>query len=116
MDSFPPAHLLNLSTLAQSCTETYQNFVVNKVNASCLRMAVWSGDYPWHRHPNSDELFMVVEGELMIDFHDRETVTLHPLDVFTIPAGVIHRTRAAVRTVNLCFEEIAAETEFVDEK
>ena len=39
---------------------------------------------------------------------------LGPWQAVTIPAGTIHRTRAIGRTVNLCFEELAADTVFVD--
>ncbi|WP_126557796.1 cupin domain-containing protein [Dictyobacter kobayashii] len=103
----------NIDELAAQVTEQYQNFVVNEVNDSCLRLAVFTGEYPWHRHPDADELFMVLEGELFIDFEERETVALRPHDIFTVPAGVIHRTRAEQRTVNLCFERAAATTEFI---
>ena len=104
---------INLLVLCQDITDQHKNFVVNTVNTSCLRLAVFTGEYPWHFHPASDELFMVLEGELFIDLLDRETVVLKPNEIFTIPAGVIHRTRALQRTVNLCFEQSEATTEFV---
>ncbi len=104
---------INLKELSQQMTERYQNFVVNEVNESCLRLAVFTGEYPWHHHPDADELFLVLEGELIIDLKDRESVILHPNDIFTIPAGVIHRTRSSQRTVNLCFEHTQANTEFI---
>jgi mannose-6-phosphate isomerase-like protein (cupin superfamily) len=111
-----PMQKTNLATLSQNITEQYKNFVVNTVNDSCLRLAVMTGEYPWHFHPASDELFMVLEGELFIDFQDRETVALKPNDIFTIPAGVIHRTRATQRTVNICFEQNDAATEFLEDR
>ncbi|MBO0794039.1 MAG: cupin domain-containing protein [Ktedonobacteraceae bacterium] len=74
-----------------------------------------TGTYPWHRHPDADELFLVLEGELIIEFQDHEAVTLQPSEILTIPAGVIHRTRALHRTVNLCFEHTQATTEFLSE-
>ena len=113
MDIMSPLQRINLGELSQGLVERYQNFVVNEVNESCVRLAVFTGEYPWHRHPESAELFLVLEGELVIDFRDRESVSLHVNDLFTIPAGVIHRTRAPQRTVNLCFEHTDATTEFV---
>jgi mannose-6-phosphate isomerase-like protein (cupin superfamily) len=77
-------------------------------------MAVFEGEYPWHVHPGSDELFLVLEGRLEIDFADRPGVVLGPGDAVTVPAGAVHRTRARERTVNLCFEHLAAETVFVE--
>jgi mannose-6-phosphate isomerase-like protein (cupin superfamily) len=74
-----------------------------------------TGAYPWHRHPEADELFLVLEGKLIIEFKEHEAVMLQPFEIFTIPAGVIHRTRALQRTVNLCFEHTEAATEFINE-
>jgi mannose-6-phosphate isomerase-like protein (cupin superfamily) len=116
MDTLKQLQKANLLTLSQAITEQHQNFVVNTVNTSCLRLAVFTGEYPWHVHPTSDELFMVVEGELFIDVRNGETVALKPNEIFTIPAGVIHRTRALQRTVNLCFEDSAATTEFLKDQ
>lgn len=107
--------LINLQAISQEIQDQYQNFVVSEVNESCLRLAVFTGEYEWHYHPQSDELFIVLEGELLIDFKDRETVSLLPHDMITIPAGVVHRTRSLVRTVNLCFEHTDADTVFVQE-
>jgi len=85
------------------------NLSVSEVNDHCMRIAVLEGDYVWHFHPGSDELFVVLEGELLIDFQDRPTEVLKANDSLLIPKGVIHRTRAEVRSVNLCIEKTNAE-------
>lgn len=105
---------INLLEITKNITENHKNFVVSNVNNHCLRIAVFTGEYDWHFHSNSDELFMVLEGELLIDFQDRETITLKPNDTLLIPAGTIHRTRALKRTVNLCFENLEADTVIVE--
>ncbi|SRR5579884_1226960 len=115
METLPSFQRINLKELSQRITEDYQNFIVNEVNESCLHLAVMNGTYPWHRHPDAEELFLVLEGELIIEFKDHEAVALQPYEIFTIPAGIIHRTRAVQRTVNLCFEPTKATTEFIDE-
>jgi mannose-6-phosphate isomerase-like protein (cupin superfamily) len=115
MRDFDQLEVINLDKLKNEIQETYKNFVINKVNDSCLRMAVFTGEYPWHFHASSDEMFMVLEGELVIDFKDRKTVNLKPHEIITIPAGVIHRTRSNLRTVNLCFELLEEDTTFVNE-
>ena len=114
MDHTGQLQPINLIELHQSIQDQYKNFIVSTANESCLRMAVFSGEYPWHRHPTADELFLVLEGELIIDFQDRDSVTLTPIMIFTVPAGVIHRTRAKQRTVNLCFEQTTATTELLE--
>ncbi|CAG9611414.1 hypothetical protein BACCIP111899_00585 [Bacillus rhizoplanae] len=105
---------INLLEMTRNITEQHKNFVVSNVNNHCLRIAVFTGEYDWHFHSNSDELFMVLEGELLIDFQDRETIALKPNDTLCIPAGTIHRTRALERTVNLCFEDVDADTVIVE--
>ncbi|MEY9095476.1 cupin domain-containing protein [Paenibacillus sp. RC84] len=105
----------NLLELTRDIQERHVNFAVSDVNSHVLRIAVMTGNYRWHFHPDSDELFMVLEGELFIDFEDGTTASLKANDTLTIPAGTVHRTRAEVRTVNLCFEAKEAETVFVDE-
>ncbi|MDC2863039.1 cupin domain-containing protein [Bacillus sp. BP-3] len=104
----------NLLEITKHITENHKNFVVSNVNNHCLRIAVFTGEYEWHFHSNSDELFMVVEGELLVDFQNQETIALKPNDTLLIPAGTIHRTRALKRTVNLCFEDLEADTVIVE--
>ncbi|MBK7963385.1 MAG: cupin domain-containing protein [Bdellovibrionales bacterium] len=69
--------------------------------------------FDWHHHPNSDELFLVLEGCLKVEFQDQASVKLFPGDIFTVPAKMIHRTIAKTRTVNLCFELTQGETVFL---
>jgi len=104
----------NLLALSQPVKEQRKNWLLDEVNENCLRMAVMTGEFPWHHHPGSAELFIVLEGRLHIDLADGITVTLDPFDMYTVPAGIVHRTRADVRTVNLCFEHSQADTVFVE--
>jgi mannose-6-phosphate isomerase-like protein (cupin superfamily) len=111
---YPALHVANLNDEGKKVTGAYRNMVINRVNGSCLRLAIFEGDYRWHYHPSSDELFIVVEGCLAIDLEDGRELRLHPWDSVTVPARTVHRTRAIGRTINVCFEEMAAETVFVD--
>src|SRR5262245_45400417 len=111
---FPALQVVDLAAEAAAVTEPYRNQVISQVNGSCLRLAVFNDVFRWHHHPASDELFLVVEGMLAIDLADGTELRLGPWQAVTIPAGTIHRTRAIGRTVNLCFEELAADTVFVD--
>jgi mannose-6-phosphate isomerase-like protein (cupin superfamily) len=108
-------HVVDLETEGAKVTDSYRNMVINRVNDSCLRLAVFDGEYRWHYHPKSDELFIVIEGCLAIDLEGGREFRLHPLQSVVIPAMTVHRTRAIGRTVNLCFEELAAETVFVEQ-
>lgn len=109
----PPLTVVDIAAEASAVTEAYRNQVLSRVNASCLRLAVIDGDYPWHKHPHSDELFLVVEGCLEIELSDGRILRLAPWQSVVIPAGEAHRTRGIGRTVNLCFEDLAADTVFL---
>ena len=110
----PALTVVDVVAEAAAITEDYRNLVLSKVNASCLRLAVMSGEYPWHKHSRSDELFLVVEGCLEIELGSGRVLRLGPWQSVVVPAGEIHRTRGLGRTVNLCFEDLAADTVFLD--
>ena len=111
---YPSLQVIDLEKEAAAVTEDYRNQVLNRVNDNCLRLAVFEGKYRWHVHPASDELFVVLEGAIMIEFKDRPAIRIGPLQAATVPAGVVHRTIGVGRTVNLCFEKVQAETVFLD--
>ena len=52
------------------------------------------GDFVWHSHEDTDETFLVIEGELHIDFRDGR-VTLRPGEMFVVPKGKEHKPFAA---------------------
>lgn len=111
---YPALQVINLQEEGAKVAAPYRNMVINRVNSNCLRLAVFEGEYRWHYHPQSDELFIVVEGCLAIDLEGERELRLHPWESVTVPAMTVHRTRAIGRTVNLCFEESGAETVFVE--
>jgi mannose-6-phosphate isomerase-like protein (cupin superfamily) len=80
------------------------NQTVTTVNDAVVRLGVIKGDFHWHKHDDQDEFFLVLEGRLLIDLEDRDTVTLDPHQGYTVPRGVVHRTRAPERTAILMVE------------
>jgi len=84
--------------------EPWFNQTLTSVNDAVIRLGVIHGDFHWHKHDVEDEFFLVLSGQLLIDLEDRETVVLDPHQGFTVPAGVVHRTRAPVRTAILMVE------------
>ena len=84
--------------------EPWFNQTLTTVNDSVIRLGIIEGDFHWHKHDVEDEFFLVLSGQLLIDLEDRETVVLDPHQGFTVPAGVVHRTRAPVRTAILMVE------------
>ena len=104
--------LMNPLGLSKAITDKYRNVVLCEVNDHEVRMSVMTEQFPWHRHPDSDETFLGVDGELIVEFPDRQVV-VRPGELVTVPAGSVHRTRpAGERSVNLTFERRGAATLF----
>lgn len=111
---YPALTVVDIRTEQAAITESYSNHVLVDVNADCMRLAVFEGEYRWHQHPDSDELFLVVAGTLQIDLASGNRLDLTEWQSVVIPAGTVHRTRAIGRTVNLTCEKNGAQTVFVE--
>ena len=95
--------LIDVPAIVKANQHKWFNQTLTKVNDSVVRVAIIEGEYHWHKHDNDDEFFFVLEGQLLIDLEDK-TIALNPWEGFTIPKGVVHRTRALVKTVMLMVE------------
>jgi mannose-6-phosphate isomerase-like protein (cupin superfamily) len=95
--------LIDVPGLVAECEEQWFNQTLCKVNDSVVRLGILHGEFHWHKHDEEDEFFFVLKGEFLIDLEDR-TVALGIHQGFTIPKGVIHRTRAPEPTVVLMVE------------
>ena len=100
---FAPLSLIDVGAVA-AAHEPWTNRTLTTVNDSVVRLGIIEGEFHWHHHDAEDEFFLVLEGELLIDLADRDTVVLGPHQGFTVPRGVEHRTRAPRRTVILMVE------------
>jgi mannose-6-phosphate isomerase-like protein (cupin superfamily) len=95
--------LIDVDKIRQSVEDDWFNQTLCEVNDCVVRLGVVQGEFHWHKHDNEDEFFFVVDGRLIIDLEDR-SIELRPNQGFTIPKGVVHRTRAPVRTAMLMVE------------
>jgi mannose-6-phosphate isomerase-like protein (cupin superfamily) len=84
--------------------EPWFNQTLTTVNDAVVRLGLLEGDFHWHKHDADDEFFLVLEGQLLIDLQDRDTIVLGPHQGYTVPRGVLHRTRAPQRTAILMVE------------
>jgi mannose-6-phosphate isomerase-like protein (cupin superfamily) len=75
-------------------SEQYQPKVIARMNDYEFKLARVEGDFVWHSHPETDETFLVLEGELTIDFRDGR-VTLKAGEMFVVPRGREHKPSAA---------------------
>jgi mannose-6-phosphate isomerase-like protein (cupin superfamily) len=100
---FNPLELIDVNKLQAQVNEEWFNQTLCEVNDSVVRLGVVKGEFHWHKHDNEDEFFYVVSGKLIIDLEDR-SLELFSQQGFTVPKGVVHRTRAPERTVILMIE------------
>ncbi|HEY4015232.1 MAG TPA: cupin domain-containing protein [Polyangiaceae bacterium] len=80
------------------------NQTLTRVNDSVVRLGILQGEYHWHKHDHEDECFIVLEGELLLDIEGKDTVKLGRHLGYTVPKGVVHRTRAPSKTIVLMVE------------
>jgi mannose-6-phosphate isomerase-like protein (cupin superfamily) len=102
-DKFGHLALIDIDAEA-AAHEPWFNQTLTAVNDSVIRLGVIQGDFHWHKHDDTDEFFMVLDGELVIDLEERESVRLSRHQSYTVPRTVMHRTSAPVRTVILMVE------------
>jgi mannose-6-phosphate isomerase-like protein (cupin superfamily) len=99
------ADAVSIPAALASITEQWQPHRLTTVNDHDVKVARIQGEFVWHAHPDTDELFMVVSGELIVQLRDRDVV-LGPNEIFVIPAGVEHCPKADVVTEVLMFEKV----------
>ena len=100
---YQPLELVDVQALVDACTDRWYNQTLTRVNDAVVRLGVLQGEYHWHKHDNEDEFFYVVDGRFLIDLEER-SVELLPRQGFTVPRGVVHRTRAPERSIVLMVE------------
>jgi mannose-6-phosphate isomerase-like protein (cupin superfamily) len=77
--------------------------VVAELNDYQFKIVKIQGDFIWHDHADTDEAFVVLEGELRLDFRDG-FVTVGPGELYVVPKGVEHKPSAASEVKMLLIE------------
>jgi len=97
------ADVINLAEKLAKISEHWSPRVVAEMNDYQLKLVKFQGEFVWHAHKDTDEVFLVIDGEMEIGFRDR-TVTLKAGELFVVPKGVEHITRAATECHALLIE------------
>jgi mannose-6-phosphate isomerase-like protein (cupin superfamily) len=81
---------INLAAKLSEFTEHWQPRTVAEFNGHDVMVVKTEGEFVWHKHDETDDLFLVLRGELVIELRDG-SVTLRAGDLFVVPKGVEHR-------------------------
>ncbi len=101
---YGPLEVIEGGKLADECGKPWWNQSLARVNDAVARIGVFHGEFHWHKHDAEDELFWVIDGKLLLDIEGQGTFELLPRQAMMVPKGVVHRTRAEVRTTVLMVE------------
>ncbi len=81
---------VNLEQKFSKFSEFWHPYIVAELNDNHVKIAKLKGELVWHKHDHEDELFIVLEGTLMMDFRDK-TVATKPGEILIVPKGVEHK-------------------------
>jgi mannose-6-phosphate isomerase-like protein (cupin superfamily) len=97
---------VNLAEKLSLFQETWTPKIVGALNGQEVKLAHLSGEFVWHSHDDEDEMFLVLEGSLIMKFRDRE-VPLAKGEMLVVPRGVEHNPYAPDGASVLLFEPSA---------
>lgn len=95
---------VNLQEALAALPGPWQPQTVATVNEAAVRVAKLQGAFVWHAHPEEDELFLVLSGQLRMQLREQEALVLNPGECVVIPRGVEHCPEADEETHVLLFE------------
>ncbi|MEM6705816.1 MAG: cupin domain-containing protein [Acidobacteriota bacterium] len=98
---------ISLSQKLDLFQETWTPKIVGELNQQHVKLAKLAGPFEWHHHEGEDELFLVLEGRLLMELRDEQverTEELDPGDMLIVPKGVEHRPVADPTASVLLFE------------
>jgi mannose-6-phosphate isomerase-like protein (cupin superfamily) len=85
---------VNLASKLAQFQDHWRPRTVARLNEYDIMLVKVKGEFVWHKHDDTDDFFLVLEGTVEIRLRDR-TVTLSPGELFVVPRGVEHQPYAA---------------------
>lgn len=84
---------INIEQKLSLFTEHWSPKVIAQMNDYVFKLAKIQGEFIWHSHPETDEVFIVLEGSLVIDFRD-DRIELNQGEMCVVPRGIEHKPSA----------------------
>ena len=82
------------------------NQTLTTVNDAVVRLGIFEGEFPWHKHEDQDEFFLVLDGEIYMHADGHTPTLLRRNQGFTVPKGLMHRPRSPKKSVVLMVERV----------
>jgi len=89
MDTLP----INIGEKLGMISEHWAPKIIARMNDVHFKLVKFRGEFVWHDHADTDEVFLVLGGEMTVHFRDRD-VTIRENELFVVPKGVEHKTSA----------------------
>lgn len=85
---------VNLEEKLTQFSSHWDPHVVAEYNGNDIMVVKFAGEFPFHKHDDSDDFFLVLEGEVIVDVEGQECVVMGPGELCVVPRGAVHRPRA----------------------
>lgn len=103
-DKFGHLNIVDIPAV-NAAHEPWFNQTLTTVNNALVRIGIFLGEFHFHKHDDQDEFFLVLDGKLHLDVEGQPPVVLEKHQGYTVPKGVVHRTRSYERTLVLMIEQ-----------
>jgi mannose-6-phosphate isomerase-like protein (cupin superfamily) len=96
--------LINLRDKLSKFSERWSPKIVAQMNDYHLKLVKFQGEFVWHKHVDTDEVFIVLDGTMTVHFRDGD-VMVGAGEMLVVPKGVEHKTAASEECSVLLFEK-----------
>lgn len=95
---------INLAEKLSKFDSHWDPKIIARYNDNDVMVVKFVGEFPYHKHDNSDDFFLVIDGQVTMDYEDRDSVTFGPGELVIVPRGMVHRPRAETQAQVLLIE------------
>ncbi|MGI3186487.1 cupin domain-containing protein [Nioella aestuarii] len=95
---------VNLAEKLALFSSHWDPHVVADYNGNDVMVVKFKGSFPFHHHPETDDFFLVLEGEMIMDIEGQEPEVVRAGELYIVPTGVTHRPRAEAECKVLLIE------------
>ena len=98
---------VNLPEKLEKIKDHWHPRIAGELNGQHVKLAKLKGEFVWHKHEEEDEMFLILEGHLRVEFRDH-SVELDKGEFIIVPKGIEHRPVAENECSVMLFEPAGA--------